>query len=462
MEIKRKKRIYTIFITYLAVFLGQCAFLAVIAYIALNIMINTGFLLPAVYTLNSLEAAAGAIKEAGRVEQDIIPEGAGYGVYDAQGNYLYGNYEEEEQKKAWEYKESGDTQPGIKTFYRFIERAGGETCIVRYDILAQFADPWLRERLPNAEWMFCAFILVVFLLQTAWTARSFGRYLSRRLKTLKEATDRIKESNLEFAREYSDIREIDDVLESLFKMKEALKKSLEEQWKSEEVKKEQVAALAHDIKTPLTVIRGNAELIHETSCDAEVVEYNRYVAESVKEIEDYLVVLQDTLRSEGENREEMKRLSAEAFIRQLAEKTENLGIGKKIKVNTKIEAAGADMLVQEEKLYRAFMNILANAIEYTPVNGCICIDADVKKEESGKWLETVVTDDGPGFTREELKAAPDQFFQGDRSRHRKGHYGMGLYIADSFIRQQGGTMEAGNCTEPGGARIIVRIPIYVC
>ena len=443
-------------------FLGQCAFLAVIAYIALNIMINTGFLLPAVYTLNSLEAAAGAIKEAGRVEQDIIPEGAGYGVYDAQGNYLYGNYEEEEQKKAWEYKESGDTQPGIKTFYRFIERAGGETCIVRYDILAQFADPWLRERLPNAEWMFCAFILVVFLLQTAWTARSFGRYLSRRLKTLKEATDRIKESNLEFAREYSDIREIDDVLESLFKMKEALKKSLEEQWKSEEVKKEQVAALAHDIKTPLTVIRGNAELIHETSCDAEVVEYNRYVAESVKEIEDYLVVLQDTLRSEGENREEMKRLSAEAFIRQLAEKTENLGIGKKIKVNTKIEAAGADMLVQEEKLYRAFMNILANAIEYTPVNGCICIDADVKKEESGKWLETVVTDDGPGFTREELKAAPDQFFQGDRSRHRKGHYGMGLYIADSFIRQQGGTMEAGNCTEPGGARIIVRIPIYVC
>ncbi len=462
MEIKRKKRIYTIFITYLAVFLGQCAFLAVIAYIALNIMINTGFLLPAVYTLNSLEAAAGAIKEARRVEQDIIPEGAGYGVYDAQGNYLYGNYEEEEQKKAWEYKESGDTQPGIKTFYRFIERAGGETCIVRYDILAQFADPWLRERLPNAEWLFCAFILVVFLLQTAWTARSFGRYLSRRLKTLKEATDRIKESNLEFAREYSDIREIDDVLESLFKMKEALKKSLEEQWKSEEVKKEQVAALAHDIKTPLTVIRGNAELIHETSCDAEVVEYNRYVAESVKEIEDYLVVLQDTLRSEGENREEMKRLSAEAFIRQLAEKTENLGIGKKIKVNTKIEAAGADMLVQEEKLYRAFMNILANAIEYTPVNGCICIDAGVKKEESGKWLETVVTDDGPGFTREELKAAPDQFFQGDRSRHRKGHYGMGLYIADSFIRQQGGTMEAGNCTEPGGARIIVRIPLYVC
>lgn len=120
------------------------------------------------------------------------------------------------------------------------------------------------------------------------------------------------------------------------------------------------------------------------------------------------------------------------------------------------------MLVQEEKLYRAFMNILANAIEYTPVNGCICIDAGVKKEESGKWLETVVTDDGPGFTREELKAAPDQFFQGDRSRHRKGHYGMGLYIADSFIRQQGGTMEAGNCTEPGGARIIVRIPLYVC
>ncbi|KMZ55847.1 sensor histidine kinase [Dorea sp. D27] len=461
MEIKRKKKIDTIFITYLAVFLGQCALLAAAAYIALNIMINTGFLQPAVYTLNQLEAASGAIRESRNVGKDIIPDGAGYGVYDAEGNYLYGSYGKEEQKKAWKYKESGNTQPGLKTFYRFIEREGGETCIIRYDILAQFADPSLRERLPNAEWLFCAVILAVFLLQTAWTARSFGSYLSRRLKTLNEATDRIKESNLEFGREYSDIREIDDVLESLFRMKEALKESLEEQWKSEEMKKEQVAALAHDIKTPLTVIRGNAELIHETSCDPDVKEYNRYVTDSVKEIEEYLLILQETLRSEGGRQEEKKRLCTEAFIGQLSEKAESLGIGKKIKVETHIDAAGTDLWVQEAKLYRAFMNILANAVEYTPDSGSIFIDTRVKRTGSERWLETVVTDNGPGFTKEELKAASDQFFQGDRSRHRRGHYGMGLYIADSFIRQQGGTMEADNSPETGGARIKVRIPLYI-
>lgn len=460
MEIKRKKKIYTVFLTYLGAFLAQSALLAAAAYITLNIMINTGFLQPAVYTLNRLEEGAKDIETAGRVGESMIPDGAAYGVYDEAGNYLYGNFEKKEQGTAWSCKENGETQKAFKTFYKFIEREDKETCIVRYDILAQFADPSLRKYLPNAEWLFCAGILALFLLQTAWTARKFGKYLSGRIRTLNEVTDRIRENNLEFDREYSDVREIDDVLGSLFTMKEALKTSLEEQWKSEELKKEQISALAHDIKTPLTVIRGNAELIHETARDGDVREYNRYVTESVKEIEDYLIILQDTLRTGNSGREEEKVLKAEAFLRQIVKKAEHLGKGKKIQVKASIHTEGADIRVQEEKLYRAFMNILSNAAEYTPKGGVITIEAAVKTGAGQAYVETIVCDSGPGFTGKELKAASEQFFQGDMSRHKKGHYGMGLYIADRFIRQQGGVMETGNCKVTGGARIKVRLPLW--
>ena len=466
MEIKRKKirkkKIHTVFLAYLVIFLGQSVLLAGVAFIALNIMVNTGFLLPAVHTLHEIEAVSEDIEKSKRVEKELIPDGATYGVYGVDGSYLYGDFSEKEQKQAWKNKESDDTQIAMNTFYTFIPRSSGETCIIHYAMLAQFSSPALRKHLPNAEHIFLAVVIALFFIQTAWTARRFGRYLSKRLETLNKVTDTIKESNLEFEREYSDIREIDQVLESLFTMKEELRKSLETQWESEEIKKEQIAALAHDIKTPLTVIRGNAELIHETTDSADIREYDQYVTESVKEIEDYLIVLQETLRSGSSGPEEARRLDAAEFVKRIADRADNLGKGKKIRTTASINTKVVFICVQEEKLYRAFMNIISNAVEYTPEGGDIFIEADiVSEEDEGEkaYVEITVTDSGPGYTKEELDAAARQFFQGDASRHKKGHYGMGLYIAESFIEQQGGTLALKNVSEEGGARVRVRVPL---
>ena len=130
--------------------------------------------------------------------------------------------------------------------------------IVRYQMVAKFSDPFLREIFPNAEFLMLFIALLLFLTEAVLTARNFGRYLKRRLDTLTEIAAKVGQEDLDFEREYSDIREVDDVLGALFKMKEALQRSLEEQWESRRQKQEQIAALAHDIKTPLTIIRGNA------------------------------------------------------------------------------------------------------------------------------------------------------------------------------------------------------------
>ena len=63
-------------------------------------------------------------------------------------------------------------------------------------------------------------------------------------------------------------------------MKESLKASLEQQWKAEQMQKEQIAALAHDLKTPLTVIQGNADLISETELNEEQRLYAEYISSS--------------------------------------------------------------------------------------------------------------------------------------------------------------------------------------
>ena len=142
--------------------------------------------------------------------------------------------------------------------------------IVRYQMVAKFSDPFLREIFTNAEFLILFIALLLFLTEAVLTARNFGRYLKRRLDTLTEIAAKVGQEDLDFEREYSDIREVDDVLGALFKMKEALQRSLEEQWESRRQKQEQIAALAHDIKTPLTIIRGNAELMQETESMEEI------------------------------------------------------------------------------------------------------------------------------------------------------------------------------------------------
>ena len=107
-------------------------------------------------------------------------------------------------------------------------------------------------------------LLVIIIL----TAR-FAKNLRTQLTPLFEATAEVSKQNLDFEVGHAKIKEFEDVLASFSDMKDNLKISLERQWKTEQTQKELIAALAHDLKTPLTVIQGNADLLTETNLDDE-------------------------------------------------------------------------------------------------------------------------------------------------------------------------------------------------
>lgn len=73
---------------------------------------------------------------------------------------------------------------------------------------------------------------------------------------MEQVTENISQQELNFERKSSKVLEIDAVLQSMDQMREALRQSLHRQWNMEQVRREQMAALAHDIKTPLTILRG--------------------------------------------------------------------------------------------------------------------------------------------------------------------------------------------------------------
>ena len=96
-----------------------------------------------------------------------------------------------------------------------------------------------------------------------WLARKIWHGNLKGDLALEQVTEKISRQELDFGRESSKVAEIDTVLQSMDQMKEALKESLERQWNMEQMRREQVAALAHDIKTPLTILLGSAELTLE-------------------------------------------------------------------------------------------------------------------------------------------------------------------------------------------------------
>lgn len=218
---KRKRSLYMVFIRYLLRFCVLTVILAAGTLIVYTVLVNTGILRLPTYEQSRIEEAADKIQQEGD-EATLIPDSCRFGVYNPDGNFLYGTFEGNERQEGWERWKNGDTGAFYNIFYRSIKKDDGNLVIVRYEMIAKFSNPILRKIFPNAEFLILFIALLLFLTQMALTARNFGIYLKKRLDILTEIAAKVGQEDLDFEREYSDIREVDDVLGALFKMKEAL------------------------------------------------------------------------------------------------------------------------------------------------------------------------------------------------------------------------------------------------
>lgn len=127
--------------------------------------------------------------------------------------------------------------------------------------------------------------------------------------------------------------------------------------------------------------------------------------------------------------------------------------GKKQTIQFECENLPKWICVNEKLLIRSWENLVYNAIEYTPQGGMIRICISEGKEQ----LEISVEDERSGFSAEDLQSAKNLFYQGDKSRHSRKHYGMGLYLAEQFAKENGGSLTLANSTRMKGAWVRLRI-----
>lgn len=382
-----------------------------------------------------------------------IPMGIEYALLDKNYQLIETILDKHELEQAMRYATTGVSDQNLQKRYLFVTREN-EYVVLQYYIGAQYTNEWMNEHLPSPDIMLILLVAAGGIFVCLFLTTSFAKKLRLQLVPLFEATSEVAKQNLDFEVGHSRIKDFEDVLISFSHMKESLKASLEQQWKAEQMQKEQIAALAHDLKTPLTVIQGNADLISETELNEEQRLYAEYISSSSEQMQLYIRTLIDISRAASGYQFHMEDIDLPAFAEQLRGQIDALCQTKKIGLRMEADHLPSVLPADKLLLERAIMNVVNNALDYSSQDSFIHISMTGDKGN----LKISVTDAGPGFSQEDLRHAQEQFYMADHSRSSNLHFGMGLFITKSIVQQHGGQLALSNSKKTGGAQVIILIP----
>ena len=414
---------------------------------------STGLITYADYSERSAKKLVPVIAATPDLTDVQLPMGCKYLVLDKNYQVTETTLEGDDLDQAMEYAISGKINTNLNKQYLLVTREN-EYVVLQYYIGSQFTNEWLYEHFPSPEILLYILIAINCIAVCVILIAKFAKNMRAQLSPLFEATRQVAGQNLDFEVGHSKIKEFEDVLCSFANMKDNLKISLEKQWHAEQLQREQIAALAHDLKTPLTVIQGNIDLISETELDDEQRLYAGYITESSEQIGIYIKTLIDISRTVAGYQLHLEKFDIADYMRRIETQASSLCLTKGICLHMETGADLGALKADKLLLERAIMNVISNALDYSPTQGTIYVTAQM----TDCFLHISITDEGSGFTPETLHHAQEQFFMGDKSRTSNMHFGMGLYITSSIIKQHDGQLILSNSKKTGGAQVIIKIP----
>lgn len=445
----------TAFIKYLVMLIGGLALSVITPFLIFTIFASLGIVNYANQSEEFVKTIAPVLASTPDLADvtENMPPGCDYLLLDKSYTILETSLKNDDVKSALRYATDGVNTANNGKQFLLITR-DKELIVLQYYIGSRFINPWLNKYFPSPEMILYSLIALNCVFVCILLTIRFSRRLQKQLVPIMNATEEISSQNLDFEIGHSNIKEFEDVLLSFSKMRDNLKNSLEQQWAAEQMQKEQIAALAHDLKTPLTVIQGNADLIIETDLDEEQRLYAEYISNSSEQMQLYIRTLIDISRAATGYQLRTENVDLPAYVEQLRGQIDALCQTKKIGLQMEIEHLPALLSADKLLLERAIMNVVNNALDYSPQDSYISISITGNKG----GLQISVTDAGPGFSQEDLLHAEEQFYMTDHSRSSNLHFGMGLFITKSIVQHHGGQLDLSNSEKTGGAQVTISIP----
>jgi signal transduction histidine kinase len=247
--------------------------------------------------------------------------------------------------------------------------------------------------------------------------------------------------------------ELDELARSLDDAAGRLRAAREREQHAEQMRRDLIVAVSHDLRTPLASLRAMVEAIDDGVVD-DPPTVRRYAGEMRRSVEQLVVMVDDlfelTQLDAMAIQAETTRASLEHVVRSAVSAIEPTARSKGLAVVSDLDGAlGATC---SPRLVRVLQNLLANAVRHTPPDGTVRIEAI----EDERGLVVTVEDSGEGIAEIDLPRVFEPFFRADRSRQGSGS-GLGLALAQRIVQAMGGSITAES--SPGsGARFAVELP----
>lgn len=266
----------------------------------------------------------------------------------------------------------------------------------------------------------------------------YHRKIEKPISILLEASENISNNRLDFSVEVPEKNEVGELCLSFEKMRVALKENNIEMWRQVEERKRLNAAFSHDLRTPLTVLKGQSEILSKyvpKMSEEKIIETAETMKRHIIRLETYVNTMNDLQRLEDV---EVKKELVD--VKELEHQMRITGAavckGKEFVLYQNIFDVDS-VKIDTSIAMQVYENLLSNAVRYAKRKIEIAID----KKDSLLLLNVV--DDGAGFTAKDLSNAMKPFYKAENEINNE-HFGMGLNICKMLCEKHGGYLQISN------------------
>lgn len=304
------------------------------------------------------------------------------------------------------------------------------------------------------------FIIVIMMLSILLVSFITSKTITKPIKMLSDGANEIANGNLDYIIEYDSTNEIGSTVKSMNDMTLQLKQSIENRKNLEESRKQMTAGLAHDLRTPLTSVKGYVEGLRDgiANTPEKQEQYLQTIYSSTLAMEKLLDELQTISRLErGKIQLEKQNINIDDFIKEFIEEN----IFKLEKYNFSLEyhpsKDNEELIIplDPDRFSRVLTNIFSNSIKYASKARAGKIDITV--ENYDKYIILTISDNGIGISNENIAHIFDSFFRADQARTRTSEgSGLGLSVCKELIELHGGQIWATSA-EGEGTNIMISL-----
>ncbi len=298
------------------------------------------------------------------------------------------------------------------------------------------------------------YVVVVILIFSIF----LNKYILKPIRSLVLYTKAIKEKDVKIGKHEKYLLRRDEVGQ----LSRSLNEMTEDLYKRINIAETFSSDLAHEIRNPLTSLKGASEVLSDTADSEKRKKLIKVISHDVERIERLITDYSQMLKDEASlSRAKMTKIDLSNVINSVVEdfNSDLSNSNKNIKINiknTKLNGSKLNILGVESKLEQIVANLLDNAISFSPPEGRISVTCGTKKKDA----QLIIEDEGPGFNEKNIDKVFNRFYS-NRPEKFGEHSGLGLNIVKNIIELHGGSIIASNQNgNKKGARIEVLLPMY--